>query len=107
MVACLYELGEEESIHMTESPGDKQDLCNLSIDVVLQKSLRRRRTCAPQFTERWAFIFYDSRIYLAYAKSLQKLGITHPIAAPPKLYVKYIVFHANTCVYYLLISSKM
>ena len=25
---------------------------------------------------------------LAYAKSLQKLGITHPIAAPPKLYVK-------------------
>jgi hypothetical protein len=26
--------------------------------------------------------------YLACAKSLQKLGITHPIAAPPKLYVK-------------------
>jgi hypothetical protein len=26
--------------------------------------------------------------HLAYAKSLGKLGITHPIAAPPKLYVK-------------------
>jgi hypothetical protein len=28
---------------------------------------------------------------LACAKSLQKLGITHPIAAPPKLYVKYSI----------------
>jgi hypothetical protein len=36
---------------------------------------------------------------LAYAKSFRKLGITDPIAAPPKFYVEWIVieitYHNN------------
>jgi hypothetical protein len=61
MVACFYEPGEEESIHMTESLGDKRSLCN-----------RHQRRFASHcgggghvprnMQKRWAFIFYDPRI---------------------------------------------
>jgi hypothetical protein len=47
-------------------------------------SLARRSTRLKAVSDPCLPLIYN----LAYAKSLQKLGITHPIAAPPNLYVK-------------------